>query len=146
MKTLIKSLTVLLAILLFAPAFAQHPHMHPKPGKVVMAKKSGWDNLGSKTVNMKADTDHLLVTAYEGFFTKVKFHVTKAPIHVKSITIVFANGETQHFEINKDFPAGSNSKTFDLPGNKRVIQKIKFQYSTIDNGNGKAVVTAFGKH
>ncbi|MCB9188618.1 MAG: DUF2541 family protein [Flavobacteriales bacterium] len=151
MKGLFQSLTLLFAFLLFVPVFGQHPPHPPKPPvapkpPVVSKNQNGWDNLGSKTVNMKADTDHLLVTAYEGAFTKVKFHVSKAPIHVKSMTIIFANGEIQHFEINKDFPEGSNSKTFDLPGNKRVIQQIKFQYSTIDNGNGKAVVTAFGKH
>jgi hypothetical protein len=142
MKILMKSLLMMVAVLLFAPSFAQHPP-HPK-GKAVQKHK--WEKLGSKIVNMKADTDHLLVTAYEGAFTKVKFHVAKAPIHVKSITIVFGNGEKQHFEINKNFPKGTDSQVFDLPGNKRIIQKIKFQYKTIDNGKGKAVVTAWGKH
>lgn len=143
MKALTKSITLLFALLLFAPTFAQHP---PKPGKVKAVQKYKWEKLGSKTVNMKADTDHLLVTAYEGTFTKVKFHVAKAPIHVKSITVVFGNGEKQHFNIDKNFPKGTDSKVFDLPGNKRIIQKIKFEYTTIDNGKGKAVVTAWGKH
>lgn len=145
MKALIKSFGIAVATLLFVPVMAQHPP-HPKPLKAKVGQKHKWENLGSKTVNMKADTDHLLVTAYEGAFTKVKFKVSKAPIHVKSIKIVFANGESQTFNIDKNFPKGTESKVFDLPGNKRVIQKIKFEYQTIDNGNGKAVVTAFGKH
>ncbi|CAG5087173.1 DUF2541 family protein [Parvicella tangerina] len=146
MNTLQKTLSTIIILLLFVPAFAQHPPKHPKHVNAPAVVKHKWEKLGSKTVNMKADTDHLLVTAYEGAFTKVKFHVAKAPIHVKSITIIFANGETKHIAINKDFPKGTNSKVFDLPGNKRVIQKIRFEYQTIDNGNGKAIVTAFGKH
>ena len=138
-----KSFLLVAAVLLFATSYAQHP---PKPAKMKAAQQHKWENLGSKTVNMKADTDHLLVTAYEGAFTKVKFKVAKAPIHVKSIKIVFANGESQKFIIDKNFPKGTESKVFDLPGNKRIIQKIKFEYKTIDNGNGKAVVTAWGKH
>lgn len=145
MKELIKYLTVLCFVLLFAPTIAQHPPHH-KPLKAPVVQKHTWENLGSKTVNMKADTDHILVTAYEGAFTKVKFHVANAPIHVSSITIIFANGEIQHFAVNQDFPQGSDSKVFDLPGNKRIIQKIKFEYATINNGNGKALVTVFGRH
>ena len=38
-----------------------------------------WEKLGSRKVNMGADHDEILVTAYEGFFTKIKFKVLDAP-------------------------------------------------------------------
>lgn len=139
----------MLCVLLCVPAIAQHPHHHPKPPKVVVAPpapKHYWEVLGSKKVDITADVDHVLVTAYEGAFTKVKFHVEKAPIHVKAMTIVYANGESQRFSIDTDFAIDASSKTFDLPGNKRIIQQIKFEYKTIDNGNGKAKMVVFGKH
>ena len=105
-----------------------------------------WVRLGEKVVDMKADHDVLMVTAKDGLFTALKFKVLKAPIHVKSVVIHYGNGNSQRFNINKNFPKGSQSKVLDLPGNKRIINRIVFNYKTINNGNGRAVVVAWGRH
>ena len=54
-----------------------------------------WEKLGSRKVNMGADHDEILVTAFEGFFTKIKFKVLDAPILLRSVKIVFGNGESR---------------------------------------------------
>ncbi len=108
--------------------------------------KSNWVKLGTKKVNMKADHDEIIVTAKEGVYTKLKFKVVKAPLSIHNIKVVFGNGETKEVIINKKFPKGAESKVIDLPGNKRIIKKIKMNYKTPSNPNGSAIVLVFGKH
>ncbi len=155
MKKLFKITLVLTLIFSFSNIYSQvksRGYRPIRPAKVVVVKpakkiKAGkWQNLGTKTVNLKEDSDQLLVTAYEGAFTKVKFKITKAPVHINSMTIIFLNGESKHIVIDKNFPKGTTSNIIDLPGNQRIIQKIKFNYQTINTQEGKAKVTVLGMH
>ena len=68
-----------------------------------------WEKLGSRKVNMVADHDEILVTAYKGFFTKIKFKVLDAPILLRNVKVIFGNGEFRSVKVNKK-PAP------DLPG------------------------------
>lgn len=104
-----------------------------------------WERLGQKVVNMKADHDEILVGAKDGVFTAVKFKVMKAPIFIHNIKIVYGNGETQNFVLNRRFPMGTESKIIDLPGNKRIIRKIKLNYKSAPSARGRAVVVAWGR-
>jgi hypothetical protein len=109
-------------------------------------KNEKWEKLGTKTVNMKLDHDELMVTAKDGVFTAVKFHVASSPVKVISIKIVFGNGQSEIFKINRQFAPGTDSHIIDLPGNKRIIQKIEFNYVTKPNPKGKALLTVWGRH
>ena len=67
-----------------------------EPNNVVRKQASfKWEKLGSRKVNMGADHDEILVTAYEGLFTKIKFKVLDAPILLRNVKIVFGNGESR---------------------------------------------------
>ncbi len=105
-----------------------------------------WEKLGTKTVNMKLDHDELMVTAKDGAFTAVKFKVLSAPVKVISVKVVFGNGQTEFFKVNKQFAPGTESRILDLPGNKRIIKKIVFNYITKPNPKGKAIITVWGRH
>ncbi len=105
-----------------------------------------WQRLGSRTVNMRADHDEIPVTAFKGAFTKLKFRVKGAPIHVKNVRIVFGNGNDQNFKIDRKFAPGTESRVLDLPGNKRVIKKIVMNYRSVQTPKGKAEVVVWGKH
>lgn len=107
---------------------------------------SNWEKLGSRLVNYKADHDVISVTVHEGFYTKVKFGIRKAPIHLKNINILFGNGENKNVVFNKRFDPGSFTRVIDLPGNKRIIKSIKLNYKTIASGKARATVVAYGKH
>ncbi len=109
-------------------------------------QKHKWEKLGQKVVNIKGDHDVIPVTIKEGTFKALKFKVLKAPIHLLNIKVHYANGTVDNFKINKRFPKGSESRVLDLPGNKRIIKKITFNYKTIPNGNGRALVVAWGRH
>ncbi len=103
-----------------------------------------WVKIGKRVVNVNADHDEIPVTLSSGVFTKVKFKVNIAPIHVRNIKIVFRNGEVKHVVLNKKFPPGTESNVIDLPGNKRIISKVVMNYNSFP-GYGKAVVVVWGK-
>lgn len=113
---------------------------------MAMPSNGAWVKLGTKKVDMHADHDEILVTVHEGFFTKLKFKVIKAPLIVHNVRVVFGNGESKNIVFNKKFPSGTESRVVDLPGNKRIIKKIKMNYKTPKNGNGRAIVLVFGRH
>ncbi|MBL4706795.1 MAG: hypothetical protein JKY54_19855 [Flavobacteriales bacterium] len=107
---------------------------------------SDWQRLGSRIVNMKADHDVIPVTVFKGAFTKLKFKVKGAPIHIHNIRVIFGNGESMNLKIGKKFAAGSESRVLDLPGNKRIIKKINLNYKSVPVGKGRAEIVAWGKH
>jgi len=136
-KVIFAPLVILLSI-----AFMQF-----SPTKLTTLEKGPkWESLGSKAVDIKGEKDIITVSAKDGVFTAVKFHCAKAPIHLHKIKIVFGNGQSKEVIFNTKIAKGKYSKTVDLPGNKRTIKKIVFFYKTIPGNNGKAIVTAFGRH
>ena len=141
-----KLLTLIAVCALTTTLFSFNAVDTPNLVMTKVVKTGDWEKLGSRMVNMRADHDEILVTAQEGFFTKVKFVVRKAPIHVKNVKIVFGNGESKVIEVNRKFAAGTESKVIDLPGNKRIIRKVVMNYKTVPAGKGRALVVLWGKH
>ena len=105
-----------------------------------------WEFLGERIVNLSLDHDVIVLGAKEGVFTKLKFKVKQAPIFLHNITIKFGNNEEKTFVIKKRIKAGAESRVFDLPGNKRIIKKIKFLYKTNARAKKRAIIKAFGRH
>lgn len=105
-----------------------------------------WTILGQRSVNMRADHDEIRVTAAKETFNKVRFKITKAPIYVKNVKIIFGNGSAENHIVNKAFRKGTLTQAINLRGRNRVIKKIVLNYKTVNTGKGKAHVIAFGKH
>lgn len=105
-----------------------------------------WEKLGSRVVNMKADHDEIMVTLADGIFTKVRLKIMKAPIHLLNMNIVFGNGNNKNVVFNKKFAPGTMTRVIDLPGNKRIIKKVKLNYKSVPTQKGRAVVVLLGKH
>jgi len=137
MKTL-KFLGIIVALLATSGTFAHTAKAKAAPGE--------WEKLGTKMVNMRVDHDVLLVTHHEGVYSKVRFGVLKAPIMLVNIRIIFGNNTEKEVVFNKRIDPGKFSRVVDLPGNKRIIRKIKMNYKTIPAVNGRAIFVAWGKH
>lgn len=105
-----------------------------------------WEKLGNRIVNMQADHDEIPVTIQDGVFTKVKLKIMKSPIHLLNMRVIFGNGEDKSVVFNKKFPAGSETRIIDLPGNKRIIKKVNLNYKSAPAGNGRSVISLWGKH
>ncbi|HAQ37058.1 MAG TPA: hypothetical protein PLU49_10575 [Saprospiraceae bacterium] len=107
--------------------------------------KAEWKELGSRLVTKGADHDVINVTFRDGTFTKVQFRVLKSRVHIDNMTIHFDNGDVQHFKIDKNFDVGEWSPVLDLPGNKRFIDRVTFNYHTKFFATGKGKIVLFGK-
>jgi hypothetical protein len=116
------------------------------PRGVAFAPSQEWENLGSRIVNMAADHDEIIVTLTDGFYTKLKLKIMKAPIHLLNINIIFGNGDNKNVVFDKLFPAGSETALIDLPGNRRIIKKVNLNYKSVPSQKGRAVITLWGKH
>jgi len=106
----------------------------------------GWEMLGERSVNFKADKDEIMVTASEGRFSAVQIRVKRAPINMQRMVIHFGDGEEQTVELKDNFRAGGESRIIDLEGKKRVIRKVSFWYDTKGFGDHKAIVQLWGRH
>ena len=105
-----------------------------------------WELLGVKKVDYAVDRDEVMVTAREGSFTGLKIRVKRSPINLHKIVIHYGNGQVDEIEVRSHIPAGAETRVIDLPGNKRVIQKVVFWYDTKNLARGKAVVELWGRH
>ena len=142
MKKSIKLLTIALLIGgLFSFGLFKEPDY-----AVSNTQTSKWEKLGARKVNMGADHDEILVTGFEGFFTKIKLKVLDAPILLRNMKIVFGYGESRRVKVNKKFTAGMESRVIDLPGNKRKIRKIVLDYTAVAKHKGIATFVVWGKH
>ena len=65
---------------------------------------------------------------------------------LRNVKIVFGNGESRNFKVNKKFTAGMESRVIDLPGNKRIIRKIVMNYTSVAKHKGKATFVVWGRH
>ncbi len=104
-----------------------------------------WVKLGERRVSKIADHDVIMVTAMKGTFRKLRLKITRSPIHVTNIKVVYANGTSENHVINKRINKGRFSRVLDLKGNKRIIKKIVFNYRTKLLARGKAKITVYGR-
>ncbi|MBN4082087.1 hypothetical protein JYT21_00125 [bacterium AH-315-B15] len=133
----------MLSLVLVAGSSVMAAGVASEVGKKVPPK---WERLGSRIVNMRADHDEIPVSFLDGVFTKVRLKIMKAPIHLLNINIVFGNGSNKNVVFNRKFTAGSYTRIIDLPGNKRIIKKVKLNYKSVPVGKGRAVVSLWGRH
>ncbi len=120
---------------------AQDTNAQRMRGKI----KGDWDELGSRIITKGADHDVIEMTRRDGLFTKLKFRIVKSRVHVDNIKVVFQNGDIENIRIDRNFSVGEWSSVIDLPGNKRFIDKIVFNYHTKFFADGKGKIIVFGK-
>ena len=104
-----------------------------------------WVYLGERKVDYISDRDVIQVTAAKGAYRALRFNVKRSPIRLNHITIHFGNGNTQKLNVNVRIPANQWSPILDLKGNKRIINKVVFNYKTPPRASKKALVKLFGR-
>jgi hypothetical protein len=133
MKTMIRGLTLVSLILLtaFMAGAAQ------SPGR--------WELLGQREVDFKNDHDQIDVGRSEGRFKQLEVRVKNAPIEIHDMVVTFANDETFKPKLRHKFTEGSGSRIIDLPGERRTIKRIDFNYKSINRREGKGTVEVRGR-
>lgn len=104
-----------------------------------------WELLGRQEADFQNDHDRIDVGRKEGSFRQIQIRVDRGPVDIHNMILTFDNGETYKANIRHRFDEGSKSHVIDLPGNRRVIKKIDFNYRSTDRREGKATVAVYGR-
>jgi len=98
----------------------------------------GWIKLGTQTVSPGVDHDVLMVTEIEQTYNHLKIKVSKAPVHLRNIDIIYNDNTSESHLIERQLKKGASSRNLDLMGYGRVIKQVIFIYSGRNSGKGAA--------
>lgn len=98
----------------------------------------GWIKLGTQTVSPGVDHDVLMVTEIQQTYNHLKIKVSKAPVHLRNIDIIYNDNTSESHLIERQLKKGASSRNLDLMGYGRVIKQVIFIYSGRNSGKGAA--------
>jgi hypothetical protein len=104
-----------------------------------------WESLGQREVDFRNDHDQIDVGRSEGRFKQLQVRVKDAPIEISKMVVTFDNDQTFSPKIHQRFAEGSGTRIIDLPGNRRTIKRIDFDYKSIKRREGKGTVEVLGR-
>ena len=104
-----------------------------------------WQLLGRQEVNFRGDHDRIDVGRREGRFKELQLRVNGAPMEMQKMVVTFGNDETFTPTVRHRFDANSKTRTIDLPGDRRTIKSIDFDYASIDRRQGRATVEVYAR-
>jgi hypothetical protein len=104
-----------------------------------------WESLGQQEVDFKNDHDRIDVGRSEGRFRQLEVRVKNAPIEIYDMVVTFENDQTFKPKLRHRFTKGSGSQIIDLPGERRTIKRIDFNYKSINRRQGKGTVEVLGR-
>ena len=96
-------------------------------------------------MNFKSDKD--VISGYwKGWYETLKIKVTGGSISMQKMVVHFRNGETQEIPLKNNFNDGDESRAIDLPGARRLIEKVVFWYEATNPAVKKPVIELWGRH
>lgn len=113
-----------------------------KPGQQT---DSGDVLFGTQTVGFGVDRDVIRVGAEIGKFDRIRFRVLDNDIFVRSMKVVFVNGESEEIAFNADIKANTRSRWIDLKGD-RFIKELQLIYNSRPNFKGRAYIEVYGQY
>src|SRR5262245_6107729 len=134
-KFLFISLPVLIAMLIL-PAFT--------PLKNTAAAQR-FEKLGERKVKFKSDKD-AISGRWDGWYQSLKIKVRGGSINMQKMVVHFRNGETEEIPLKNSFNDGDESRVIDLPGTRRLIEKVVFWYEATGSEGNKPVIELWGRH
>jgi hypothetical protein len=111
-----------------------------QPGQVT---DDGEVLFGTQTVGFGVDRDVIRVGAEVGKFDRIRMRVLDNDIFIRSMKVVYANGESDEIAYNADIRKDSRTRWLDLKGD-RFIREIQLIYNSRPNIKGRAYVEVYG--
>jgi hypothetical protein len=87
-----------------------------------------WVFLGQRHVDGKADQDNIEVKPDEGKFRAIQFRVNGGMVRFNKVIVHFRDGSHEELVVRADIAAGERTRAIDLPGNRRMIQRVEMWY------------------
>jgi hypothetical protein len=109
------------------------------------ASAQRFDKLGERKVKFKSDKD-VISGRWDGWYEALKIKVRGGSLNMEKMVVHFRNGETQEIPLKNNFTDGSESRVIDLPGAKRLIEKVVFWYEATGTDGNKPTVELWGRH
>ena len=110
-----------------------------------MAVSAQWEDLGSKEVKDRSEQDTWHLGAGKGQFRKLKITVQYRPVRFYKLVVTYGNGEKQEFSIRSLIRAGGETRSLDLDGKDRYINKVDVWYEAATVRRGvRSQVTLYG--
>jgi hypothetical protein len=104
-----------------------------------------WEVLGQREVDFRNDHDQIDVGRNEGQFKQLQFRAKDAPIEVTNMVVTFGNNQTFTPKIRHRFTEGTGTHVIDLPGERRTIKRIAFNYKSISRREGKGTLEVLAR-
>lgn len=117
----------------------------PAPRLDRRGRPVGYVLFGSTRVGFRRDTDRIEVGRDRGLFDSIAFTVEDRDILLRSLTIIYGNGQRDRLEIEQRIRQGSVSPAIRLDGD-RFIDRIEFDYRAAGRGDGPAVLKVYGAY
>lgn len=105
----------------------------------------GWALLGSRTVGDAVDRDEIRVGPRDGTFRRIKLLVRHRAVTLYDVKVHYAGGGVQDVRVQRQIPAGGETRAIDLNGGARVIEKVVFTYRTTRGRGPQAVVQLYAR-
>jgi hypothetical protein len=105
----------------------------------------GWERLGTHIVDFGADRDQINVGANEGRFREIMFEADGGAIALYNVRVVFGNGQDYSPPTEFIFSDDERSRAINLPGARRIIRNVVFNYRSLRTGQGRATLTLYGR-
>lgn len=93
-----------------------------RPGKA-------WQLLGEVSAGKRVDRDEIRA-GRSGAYTAIRLIVRNAPVEFFNIRIQFRNGESREVDVRQSVPRGGSTRVIDLPGERRLIERVVFWHKT----------------
>jgi hypothetical protein len=107
--------------------------------------EGNWELLGRREVDLGRDHDRIDVSGKHGRLRQLELRVEGAPVEIHRMAVTFGSDQKWEPQIRHRFEKNSRSHAIDLPGDRREIKRIDFDYSSLGKRGGKAVVSVYGR-
>ncbi|MCC6575547.1 MAG: hypothetical protein IT462_17345 [Planctomycetes bacterium] len=105
---------------------------------------AGYELLGSRKVDFRDDNDTIEVVGNDGRFTAILFDIEDGNLEMEKVKVTFCNGEKYEPDTRLNFDENSRSRSIDLPGAARCIEKVEFDYES-KGRRGRATINLYGR-
>ena len=104
-----------------------------------------WLLLGAQRAEMLRDDRHVFEVGRRlGAFRQIKVKALKHAVQIRSLRLVYANGESEDVPVTRELSGGQESAPIELRSRERFIEQIELVYRTKLNFKGDAIVEVYG--
>ena len=104
-----------------------------------------WENLGTKDVSDRPESDEIDVRSFEGQLRRLRFSTAQAPARFYLARVIYRSGERHYIPMGGQLvQPGGYTRQYDLRGTDRYIKNIHIFVEAAGRRGQIAKVTAWG--